>query len=87
MRAWRRRSKSVEASRFLATSLCHKGKGCAGVHEPQELPKTPRVFAGRGLGGGEASGVGLERVLVEQDGEVRVTRPRHVAHDHWLLVG
>ena len=46
--------------------------GDAAVHE-RPVPPSPTCLAGRS---GEDSGVGLERVLVEQDSEIGATRVR-----------
>ena len=47
----------------------------------------PRVLAGRGLGDGEDSSVGLERVLVEQDGKVGAARARNeLVRDSWSMI-
>ena len=80
-------SNEVEASRFWATTLWTwtEQNVTVGVPErvgPRSSPRTtnaailPRVLAGRGLGDGEDSAVGLERVLVEQDSEIGAARVR-----------
>ena len=52
-------------------------EGAAQKPSNDEYHRAPRVLAGRGFMKGENRRVGLENVLVEKDGEVRVAGVRN----------